>query len=381
VDPRAIERLLSRAHRADKPADARIATLLERYLSAVEYAGAALVCGADTIVVHSVESLDPSRVDAWLRRWASDARVFRPELRRVPRSALALASAHAELPAMREVVYQVVPEADQQKIRHFEMLLTGLLLGQDIASRILPALGPGVIAYLDSPVESAIAKIDGAMPAGGRVSLFPLVVVIDLSSESERATKGAERQGPTALVVSDAIDNALRTVLTVAALDDKCGQGRARIATREIAGASVNTLDIPIPFAYALDRSAGRLVLGTSAVAVGRYLESGSDPEAGARFRDLQAAAFPGFSTFLCVDLDAMTRLATRHRERLAHTLAARQNRPPDEVGGDLEHVLALARLFRAAFVASRIEPDATAVYRTFGVVLNDSQAPSSAQP
>ena len=104
-----------------------------------------------------------------------------------------------------------------------------------------------------------------------------------------------------------------------------------------------------------------------------RYLESASDPEAGARFRELQAAAFPGFATFACIDLEALTRLGGRYRARLARNLAARQARPAAEVEGDLEHVLALAGLCRAAFVASRIESDATAIHHTFGVILRDA--------
>ncbi len=90
----------------------------------------------------------------------------------------------------------------------------------------------------------------------------------------------------------------------------------------------MTTLSTPIPLAYAIDRPGGRLILGTSAPAVARYLEHAADPEAGSRFRDLQAAAFPGFETFVCIDLDALTRLAGRYRERLALNLAARQNRP-----------------------------------------------------
>jgi hypothetical protein len=164
------------------------------------------------------------------------------------------------------------------------------------------------------------------------------------------------------------------------AMDEKRGQGRAGLATIEASGASVTTLSTPIAFAYAIDRKAGRLVLGTSAASVARYLRAASDPEGGARFRDLQAAAFPGFESFVCVDLDAMTRLADRYRDRLAGALATRQNRPAAEVQGDLEHVLGLARLFRAAFVASRIEPDATAIHRVFGLVLHESP-PTPARP
>jgi hypothetical protein len=177
--------------------------------------------------------------------------------------------------------------------------------------------------------------------------------------------------------VAAALDNALRTVLALLALDEKRGEGRSRIVTLDVAGASVMTLDIPLPFAFAVARAEGRLVLGTSAAAVARHLESSSDPEAGRRFRELQAVAFADAQTFLCVDLDALTRLADRYRDRLANNLAARQKRPAPDVERDLDHVLALARLFRAAFVSSRLESDATAVHRSLGVILHHEDPPA----
>ena len=82
--PRAIERLLTAAPRPSDSSDARIVALLARYVAAVDYAGAALSWGTDTIAVHAVETLDPSRLDRWLRRWAGDSRASNPVLRRVP---------------------------------------------------------------------------------------------------------------------------------------------------------------------------------------------------------------------------------------------------------------------------------------------------------
>ena len=48
--------------------------MLERYLAAVEYAGPALTWNDESIVIHSVETLNPSLLDPWLRHWAGDAR-------------------------------------------------------------------------------------------------------------------------------------------------------------------------------------------------------------------------------------------------------------------------------------------------------------------
>jgi hypothetical protein len=370
LDPRAIERLLASAPRPAKPTDVRIRGMLERHLAAVEYAGAALVCRPDAIVVHAVETLDPSRVDGWLRRWAADTRASRPECRRVPRTALAVASAHVDGTALREAIYRIVPEADHQRLRNLEAVLTGLMLGQDFSSRVLPKLGPGLIAYLDGPSDSTAETAGAAIPPPARGGLFPLVVVIGLS-----------RDGEPGVAISDAVENALRTLMALLALDEKRGQGRGAILSSDSAGVSVTTLSTPIPFAYAVDRTGGRLVLGSSASAVARYFESASDPKANARFREVQAASFAEYETFVYVDLEALSRLAEMYRERLARNLAARQKRPAAEVGRDLEQVLALTGLFRSAFVASRIEPDASAIHRRLGVILKDSSGLSAAPP
>ena len=380
VDPRAVERWLAMAFHPGRTADARLRALVERYVAAVEYAGAALIWRPDAIVVEAVETLDPSRVDGWLRHWAGDTRPFRPEMRRVPGSALALASMHIDLTAIREAVYQVVPEDHHQRLRNLETVLSGLLLGQDFSSRIVPSLGPGVIAYVDSPAEGAE---EGQAPPSplGRGGLFPVVVVVDLARDQAQSTPDAGRRGASAVAISDALDNGLRTLLALPGAGRETRPGASGDLDDRGGGRSVRTLSAPLPFAYAVDGRGGRLVLGTSARSVSRYLDGTSDPESGARFRDLQAATFPGYATFACVDLDAMTRLADRFRDRLAKTLAARQNRPTKEVEGDLEHVLALARLFRAAYVASRIEPDATAVQRSFGLILHGSAVSGPAAP
>jgi hypothetical protein len=386
VDPRPIERLLVSSARPHKPADAHVAAMVERYLAGVDYAGAALVWGSDSIVLHSVETLDPSRVDSWLRRWAGNSHAGNPAMRRVPQSALALVAVHLDLPALRDAVLQIVPQEDQERIRNLETVLTGLLLGQDLGTRILPCLGPGVVAYLDAPAEWTQAGT-GSAPPGGRAGLFPLVVVLNLAEdqagirpmgEPRRRSTASE---PPRVTVAAALDNALRTLLALTALDTKHGQGRSRIATREVAGTAVMTLDTPIPFAYALDQKNSRLVLGTSAGAVARYLEMSDDFQAGERFRLFQAAAFPQTETFVCVDLDVSTRLAGHYRDRLASNLAAGQKRPVADVEGDLDHVLAMAQLFRAAFLAGRIEPDATAMHQALGVILHDANAASSSRP
>ena len=68
--------------------------MLERYLAAVDYAGAALTWNDESIVIHTVETLNPSLLDPWLRRWATDSRRIDPAARARAADRLAVASGH-----------------------------------------------------------------------------------------------------------------------------------------------------------------------------------------------------------------------------------------------------------------------------------------------
>jgi hypothetical protein len=358
VDPRYFERAIAAAP-ASKPSDVRVKEMLERYLAAVDYAGAAFDWSEGGIVASAVESLNPSQLDPWLRRWANDDRPLDPKLLRVPYTTVALASGRLDAVSLLEALALLVGEVDQPKLANFEVLLTGLLLGQEVRTRVLPQLGPGIVAYLDSAADLGQGVLDvGAVPA--KSSPFPLVIAVSVNGESGTSSPAS---------TLDAIENALRTVLALSALDEKRGQGRGRITTRLVGGAAVTTLDIPIAFAYAIDRANHRVILSTRPEAVARYLECSSDLSAGQFFRKLQMTAFPRADAFGCVNLDAFSEWAGKHRVRLTQALAARQNRPVAAVEGDLDHVLALAQLFRAGFVTSRIEADATAVHHCIGLI------------
>ena len=198
IDPRPLGRLLAAAPRPAKPSDARLMALLERYLAAVDYAGAALVWTERSIVVHTAETLDSSRLDPWLRRWAGDTRRLDPALERVPSTALALLSAHVDAPALYDALSGIVPDEDQPKLANIEIVLTGLLLGQDLRrTRILPRLGPGVLAYLDFPSDSDQRGCH--QPQDRRLARswpFPLVVVVSLGGDDPGESPRAGAQKP-----------------------------------------------------------------------------------------------------------------------------------------------------------------------------------------
>ena len=283
VDPRQFERLIAAQPRPDKPADARPIVLLERYLAAVEYAGAALTWSDESIVIHSVETLNASLLDPWLRHWAGDTRPIDSSISLVPPTALAHVTGRLDASAMLDALSQFIGDQEQPRLTNFETLASCLLLGQDLRTHVFPRLGPGVLAYFDTPpTTDEPAAVSGSKTAPPTGWPFPLVVVVSL---------GADAEPGTSVTLAAAADNALRAVLAVMAVDDKRYQGRSRIVNRTVAGTTITTLDPSIPFAYAVDRVHHRLVVSQSPGAVERYLESPSDPRAGERLRRIHAAA------------------------------------------------------------------------------------------
>jgi hypothetical protein len=386
VDPRPVTRLIAASARPRNPAEGKMLAMLEHYLAAVDYAGAELVWDEGSLKLHTVETLDPSKLDRWIIHWASDTRSFDPTLGQLPPTAVAQIALHFDATALSDAIRALIPDADQPRVANFETVLTGLLLGQDIKERILPGLGPGAIAYLDAPDDllDEIARPSLKQP---RASPLPVVLVIGMkdvmvesppTGERRQASAAAESHGAT---VADALDNALRTLLALSALDRDRAQGRAKITTRNVAGVPIHSLDVSVGFAYAIDRTRGRVIVSTSTDGIARYLEHAADSGAGARFRQFRVDGISNAQTFGCIDLEAVNRLASRHRDRLVELLATRQGRPSADVDRDLAQVEALARLIDAVFFTSRIDPEARAVERSIGVIFYPPPAEPAPKP
>ncbi len=308
VNPRHIER--SAANTVGKQAtEGPLPALFKRYLPAVEYAAVTLEWGEAGIAMHAVETLLPQKLDPWIRRWASDNRQVDPDLARVPAGALAVACGQLDGVSLFDAIALLGDHDNQPKLATLETALSGLLLGQDLRTAILPNLGPGVVAYIEPPADT------DAPPRAGQAP-WPLPVVIAVSVNEPHTNSPQAR-------VFNAVDNALRTVLAFSTLDEKRGLARARITTRAVAGADVTTLDIPVPFAYAVDRVRKRVVVGTSSASVTQFIECAADTKAGKNLRILQKAVLTGADTFLCIDFTALNRLAAANRDRLVQMLAA----------------------------------------------------------
>ncbi len=215
ADPRHFERSAARAESKKAP-EGRLAALLKRYLAAVEYVAATLEWSEASIMVHTVETLDPGALDPWIRRWAGDGRPIDPALARVPPGALAIACGHVDAVSFFDALSLVAFDHDQAKLANIETALSGFLLGQDLRTKVLPELGPGVIAYVDAPADTVPGA--PAVAAGG--APWPLGVVVAVSVADTHGSSPPVR-------VLNAVDNALRTVLALSALDEKRALPRA----------------------------------------------------------------------------------------------------------------------------------------------------------
>jgi hypothetical protein len=342
VDPRFVERLMASAPHSADAGEERVLALFGRYLTAVRYFGAA-VEWRDGFVLHTEEVVDASRLSPALSRWAGQTAAPAAALHRIPSTALAMATAHVDFGILLDGVDALIPKADHPKLDNLILALDGLLLGLDLRTALIPHLGPGALAYIERP--------DADQGAGK----MPVMVSVEID------------RGPAGVKAAAALDNALRTLLAVYALDDKHGGGRLRVESKSVGKTKITALNASTPLAYAV--TDGRLILGTTAGAVARALAAQADPHAGDRVARFREAFFPRATSFALADLRAIHDFADHRRPALAHRMAARQNRPVRDTARDLDQVLALIALFDASFLTSAVDPDFSRVHRTLGLV------------
>ena len=320
--------------------------MLTKYLGAVRYAGAALEW-RDGPVLHTEEVVDAHALPAALRRWAARTDTPGAASRRIPASALLMATAHVDFGAVADGLIALVPEVAASKIENFRLAFNGLLLGLDVRSDVLARLGPGGLVYVERP------------EGNGPLERLPVALSVE--------TGGGEKVGP-------AIDNALRTFLAIYALDNAHGGGRLRVESRKADGTTVTALNDSTPFAYAIRDN--RLFVGTTPGAVGRALTAASDPRGSSRVNRVRSVYFPDAVSFALADLRGIHDFAALRRVNLARLLAARQQRPESETARDLDQALALLDLFDAAYFTTTITPDFTRVHHAFGLVRLPQERP-----
>lgn len=340
--------------------------ILKRYVRAHEFAGAALVLRDGHLSLVAAEVFEPGRFRAFLGSWSESGGPTATQLDRVPLSTLLIGSFQVDFPWLYRTVHRFLQERRENLFANAEAVLQGLLLGQDLPTRILPALGPRVLLLVDAPVDNE-TKTEASQASGGKWP-FPTVIALELKSPEQTKPSAGSGNLPT-VAVADALDNGLNTLLGLMTFDQRKSQGQARVVSRAVAGVTVKTLEPPVPLACAVDRTGHRLVLGSSSAAVERYLAAGTDAAAGGRFRQLQARGFADAQSFLCLDLAAVANLIVKHRDRLTETLANQQKRDRNEVTHDLEQILAFSRLFDAAYLSIRIDSNTATVFQTVGLL------------
>src|SRR5690606_7640349 len=92
---------------------------------------------------------------------------------------------------------------------------------------------------------------DGKAPKG---LPLPLVVATEIQEPVEGASPST----------AEALDNVLQILLTALSLDESRVSPESRVETKD----GVTALNVPYPFAFAVDRPGRRLALGSSAAAV-----------------------------------------------------------------------------------------------------------------
>jgi hypothetical protein len=352
VAPRFLARVLAALARPQKPANDRAAVLIGRYLGAMEWLGAALRW-RDGIVLDIEETFDPAKLDPWVRRWAARSGEIGPGLRRAPPNAMAMASVHVDLNAVFEVLRALAPERVQPQVENLIVTLDGILLGRDFQAEILPQLGPGMLAYLEA--SEGEGEQEASQP--GTKRLPAKVIALGLGNANG---------------VAAALENALRTYLAFYALDPQHNRRQSQLETHETGGHRVTALRPMTPLAFAIDGD--RLILGTSAAAVGRAIAFAANPTEGELER-LRAARFPQAGSFACVDLVRVQEYILSHRAGLMARLATRQGGKPEDAERDLDEATALISLFSQAYVTSALEADASAAHRSLGLIPREAGA------
>jgi len=350
IDTRAVSELLKKSSSSRSPFQA----LIERHIASLQSAGAALVVRDGRIALEVAEVYEPDRFGGIFgdpTKSAGDERAAR--LAAIPEGAPAAGQLHLDFPAIYESLARLVPEEDRPRLANIEAILRGLSLGADFRTKVLPSLGPEVLAFVGTPNPGDAGSTPGRSP-------FPLGILLRLKDgPASDSTPGQQ------VSIPSAVDNALSTLLAVVALDEKHGKGRARVVSREAFGLTIKSLDPALPFAFAVDHRNPRLIVGDSPETIERIAGQGPGGPDAPGIRRIQSLAFPNAQSFACLDLAAVRSYFMSHRDSIVELISRRENRDRDQVARDLEDVAALAKLFEGVYWSCRVDrPSSTALHQ-----------------
>jgi hypothetical protein len=172
--------------------------------------------------------------------------------------------------------------------------------------------------------------------------------------------------------VSAAVENALRTLLALVALDPKRTGRASQLTSWEAEGARLTRLNGTPPAILAVGN--GLIVVGTSERLVAEFASdkpAGPDP----RFKNFRTEFFPKAETFAYLDLPEVCRVLDAHRADLAHRLAAKRNGDEEGARRDLDTALSLLGLFRGAYATIDVDSKFTSTRRTFALIAREPGA------
>ncbi len=322
--------VLTQATQTDDAKQAKLAKSAAGYLQAVEAVGLSLEW-RDGVVLHAHQVIEPKKLDAGILRWARSNVAPDSLTKRVPATAFAVAAMAVDCEAILQGITAFTSEAERPRLDVALDALQGILLGRNLQKEVLPWLGPGLMAYVEEP--------------GTTWPHFPFVAVLQLREDQHEPS------------IAKALDNAIRTVISLYALDAKRPAARFRLVSSQQGKTRITSFVEPgIPFAYALGPDF--LALGTSADAVSRFGNEGTTPDA--RLAPFRAAHFPDAQAFAAIDLTRLVRIATDHRDKLVE----RSGKPRD-----VDRAIALLNLFKGAFLAVRVDPELKYLHQSVGLI------------
>ncbi len=333
VNPRLVERSMAEGAKAEVN---RTSAMLTRYIESVGQFGLAILWDGG-ISLHSSESIAPQKLDPWLKAWLTGPPVPTVLEGRLSPSTVAVASLGLDFAALVEAVHDLVPEAERPALANVRQLLQGVLLGRDPLTDLVPRLKPGVLLALEVEPDRAIRP------------RFPVVGTVGWSDD------------PGSAPLAGPVENGLRTLMALHALDPKGRADHLRVESRLVGESKVTLLTDGANAIFSGRVNPGRLILGTSPEAVAR---SGTGPVP-ATLAEIHASELANASTFMIVDLPRLVGEVRALRAPIARELAGRSKRPVADADRDLGDLLAFADLFRAATFRSTTAPDATEIRRT----------------
>jgi len=323
-----------------KPGGERVAAMLGRYLAAVGRLGLAIEW-RDGISLHSTETLDPRKLDPWLKTWLTRPSSPPSLPSRISPATVALISASVDYRAILSALGDLIPPNDRPDLDNLKVVLQGLFLGRDPLVDVLPRMAPELTLAIEIEPDRSIGRH------------FPMIAAVRWSNQ------------PGASDLSGPIDNAMKTLLGFYSLSANRSKDRLRVESRSIGEARLNLLTdgSKTLAAYRVDRD--RMIVGNSPEAVARFA-TGSPPST---IADLKARDFADAETFAIVDLVRLTQEIRAFRGPIAQGLADRSRRPVASVDQDLGALIDLGGLFKAATFRSAALKEATEIHRSIGLI------------